>query len=344
MEKIVNFLLQTSTKSGKSELIRVNYLDGWRGLAISFVLVAHFLGWTGFFNFGRFGVDVFFVLSGMLMSNILFVKRVPLSVFYKKRISRIFPVFILFILVIYSLGWILVDSNEHSNIFYTLTFLRSYLPISPTIWNTDYFIGHLWSLNIEEHSYILLSLLTLIPLFKKNEHILLLALGMGCILLTYFYVRFPDLAPPLHHVRTEIAASHILISAGYFLIKYKLEPYVPSWLPLLTFILSLYCYSSSSVWYANWLLSPFLLAFTVNHLNLLPKFALYILELKILRLLGLWSFSIYLWQQPFYGIIKGQHIEFFGDQILMLFFAVAVGGLSFWFIENPVRKFLNNKW
>ena len=71
---------------------RFGYLDGWRGIAIAMVLISHFLGDLG--SYGRMGVDVFFVLSGLLMANILFVKRMPLSKFYKRRFSRVFPVFL----------------------------------------------------------------------------------------------------------------------------------------------------------------------------------------------------------------------------------------------------------
>ena len=63
-----------------------DYLDGWRGLAIIFLLIGHFYPVPGI-NFGHFGVNLFFVLSGLLMSRLLFVKSVPIPLFYKRRIS-----------------------------------------------------------------------------------------------------------------------------------------------------------------------------------------------------------------------------------------------------------------
>ena len=71
-----------------------DYLDGWRGLAIAFLLVGHFFPVPGI-NFGRVGVDFFFVLSGLLMCRLLFIKEVPIKTFYKRRIARIFPVVLL---------------------------------------------------------------------------------------------------------------------------------------------------------------------------------------------------------------------------------------------------------
>jgi peptidoglycan/LPS O-acetylase OafA/YrhL len=122
LSKVVN----TSVSHGKSELVRVDYLDGWRGLAIALVLQSHFFAIAGL-NSGDLGVDIFLVLSGFLMSRILFVKRVPLATFYKRRISRIFPVFILFVSTIYGVAYFLGGYDEVANFFYTITFLRTYL-------------------------------------------------------------------------------------------------------------------------------------------------------------------------------------------------------------------------
>jgi len=60
--------------------------------------LGHFLNWLPF-ETGRLGVDIFFCLSGLPMSRILFVQRVPLTTFYKRRISRIAPAFVTFVFV-----------------------------------------------------------------------------------------------------------------------------------------------------------------------------------------------------------------------------------------------------
>jgi peptidoglycan/LPS O-acetylase OafA/YrhL len=96
--------LKTSADSaalhGASELERLAYLDGWRGIAILLVLEAHFLGWLPV-DSGRLGVNVFFCLSGILMGRILFIRRVPLGTFYKRRFSRIYPAFAAYVLTIF---------------------------------------------------------------------------------------------------------------------------------------------------------------------------------------------------------------------------------------------------
>ena len=53
---------------------RITYLDGWRGLAIIMVLLGHFFS-IRLFSLAPFGVEFFFVLSGRLMAEILFVEN-----------------------------------------------------------------------------------------------------------------------------------------------------------------------------------------------------------------------------------------------------------------------------
>src|SRR4029078_3377116 len=91
--------MKTSAKSG--DPFHIAYLDGWRGMAIVLVLVAHFLGTGHYIDAGRFGVDIFLVLFGMLISGTLFLKNIPLFTFYQRRISRIIPAFFLFTIIIF---------------------------------------------------------------------------------------------------------------------------------------------------------------------------------------------------------------------------------------------------
>src|SRR5437868_7217872 len=78
-----------------TSLQRQPSLDGWRAMAILLMLDAHFtrIGplHLGLSQAGRLGVDVFFCLSGLLMSRLLFEKRMSLGLFYKRRFSRVYP-------------------------------------------------------------------------------------------------------------------------------------------------------------------------------------------------------------------------------------------------------------
>jgi peptidoglycan/LPS O-acetylase OafA/YrhL len=127
--------------------MRINSLDGLRGIAILFVLLIH----HNLFNNGWMGVDLFFVLSGFLITQILWSDRKsPLywRMFYIKRATRILPPLVLTIL----LAWIFTPrASVYAALCYLFT-LGGFMEL------TKYHItplGPLWSLAVEEHFYLL---------------------------------------------------------------------------------------------------------------------------------------------------------------------------------------------
>ena len=83
-----------------------------------------------------------------------------------------------------------------------------------------------------------------------------------------------------------------------------------------------------------------LLALTVNHLADMPAFVLKILSNSVIRFFGLWSYSIYLWQQIFYE----NAWRFPGGKFTAVLLAIVTGVVSYYFLEQPVRRWINNKW
>ncbi len=317
-----------------------DYLDGWRGLAIALVLEDHFVGlMVSSFDAGRLGVDIFFCLSGFLMGGILFIHRQPLTKFYKRRISRIIPAFVLFVLSIYIFAWIDGLTFSFAELASTLLFLRTYLPVQVGIWATSAPIGHLWSLNIEEHSYMFMSAIILLGLFKKREGLGLLLSGIGCLLIGWIYIKLGDSAPHSGGIGSEVAASHILIAAGYRLIRQEYKISLPAWAPLLSLAIASVMYLKSAPWWAHSLITPFLLSITINHLSETYQKLKEMLALPALRQLGAWSFSIYLWQQPFQRDV----ISLRGSAI-GLACTMAAALISFYVLEQPSRSWLNRNW
>jgi peptidoglycan/LPS O-acetylase OafA/YrhL len=321
-----------------SSLARIAYLDGWRGLAIACVLQGHFMPIHGFES-GMLGVDVFFCLSGLLMARLLFVKRTPLKIFYERRFSRIIPVFFLYLFTVYVLAYLKGKAINLQEMLSTLTFLRTYYPAVPNIW-TELTVptGHIWSLNVEEHSYVFMSLLTLVAVIRKRVGLVLLCVGCAMIVTTAYYASHPRIAPDLFGVRTECAASFVMISAGYSLIKDRFARFVTPMMPVIALVLSCCCYSDWFPLYgAKSLFAPILLSFTANHLSEASAAMIKVLCFKPLRLLGFWSYSIYLWQQPFY------HARLTMPPGAAVVMAVTVGAASFYLFENPTRRWLNER-
>lgn len=318
------------------ELPRARYLDGWRGLSILCVLQGHFFNLP--IDLGGFGVCMFFSLSGMLMSNILFIQRQPLSKFYRRRISRIFPAFILFAASIFLLSELWGQEPKLNEFISTILFTRTYYPF-PGIWNTGMPIGHIWSLNVEEHAYVFMSLLTAISIIRKKEAFFLVGCGAICIFNGFLYIKLGDNAPFWGALGSEVAASFLLISAGYHLMVDRFKIHVKPWLPIFALLASI-CINQIGLWWMHPMASPILLAVAVNHLS--DSYAWFHKNLSALplRKIGLWSFSIYLWQQPFYSVKN----NFVLGAIGALAFAMTVALISFYVVEQPIRTWLNKNW
>lgn len=319
---------------------RVITWDGWRGTAIVLVLCGHFYDIQWLWE-DRMGVDVFFVLSGMLMSNILYDKRLRLKDFYIRRLSRVYPVLFVYVVVIYSVSWFEGLNFSSSEIVSSLLFLRTYYPQEPGIWSSEVAAGHLWSLNVEEHAYVLLSLISLVLINRKYIALLLLALGCVCIALNFYH--YSNISPEefkLYLIRTESAIVFILFSAGYGLLKRQANWQGHPMLTTVCLLGAILCYAKALPIWLVFCVSPILLSIVVNHLDNLPTFLERVFSLKLLRYLGICSYSIYIWQQPFF--IYSWAIPIPKPAILLI--GVAVGVASYLLFENPIRHHINSRW
>jgi len=144
-------------------------IDGLRALAVLAVITFHaFPNWV---RGGFIGVDVFFVISGFLISTILFENldkgTFTFSEFYARRIKRIFPALLLILVCCLAFGWFALLADEYKQLGKHITagaiFISNF-----ALWNeAAYFdnsaetkpLLHLWSLGIEEQFYILWPLL-----------------------------------------------------------------------------------------------------------------------------------------------------------------------------------------
>jgi peptidoglycan/LPS O-acetylase OafA/YrhL len=178
-------------------------LDGLRAVAISLVLLAHAHQTSGFPDLGRFGmllgfgslgVDVFFVLSGFLITTLLCREaersnRVNLRAFYARRAIRILPAYVCFLLFVAAL-----QTAGHADIpgrdwlaalTYTMNFQQK------PAWD----VGHLWSLSIEEHYYLLWPpLFALLPR-RQAVRALLAVLAVQPMIRWTVLIAFPTWTP-----------------------------------------------------------------------------------------------------------------------------------------------------
>ncbi len=140
---------------------RIPSLDGLRALSISMVLFAHLSG-TRFFpgfvagrrDLGNIGVRIFFVISGFLITTLLLQEiaakgRVSLKLFYLRRSFRIFPCALVYLGVAALLTWMGRLSLSGKDLLHAATYTVNYEFVRP--WH----IIHLWSLSVEEQFYLI---------------------------------------------------------------------------------------------------------------------------------------------------------------------------------------------
>lgn len=320
--------------------LRVQVWDGWRGLAILLVLIGHFT-FSGWVWEERMGVDVFFVLSGMLMSNILFIKKMALRDFYIRRISRVMPALIVFLFGSLILSMIMRFDFRIVEFLASLVFVRTYYPEVPAYFSSVLPTAHLWSLNVEEHSYVIMSIVSLLLISLRGVAAVLLAIYCVATFMGFYYLASQpaDLIPDML-IRTETTIGFIAFSAGYCLLKKQYGISLHPWVSPVFLCVAFLCYIKNiPVWF-TFLFGPVLLGIAVNHLVDSPKFFVRILSSGLLVQLGVLSYSIYLWQQIFYKF----HYALPYGQIFGFILSLVFGALSFYFIESPSRSYINKRW
>jgi peptidoglycan/LPS O-acetylase OafA/YrhL len=165
-------------------------LDGLRGVAILLVLLHHNFDFIPFMQFGWIGVDLFFVLSGFLITEILLQKRNHknyLRNFYIRRALRILPVYYLCIILFFLLAPYfskLADQQIYYSKyqFFLWTNLQNWLCIFYPPPNDYMLFNHFWSLSIEEQFYLTWPLLILFfKTMQKLSVLLLIFLIIGIV-------------------------------------------------------------------------------------------------------------------------------------------------------------------
>jgi peptidoglycan/LPS O-acetylase OafA/YrhL len=332
---------------------RIPGLDGLRAFSIFFVLLGH-LGGTKNFVLPSFiesaldpvplaslGVRIFFVISGFLITTLLIEEErctggVSLARFYFRRTLRIFPSFYVLLLVVVLLEGAGRISLSPGDFWHAATYTMNYHR------DRAWYLGHTWSLAVEEQFYLLWPFLFAVVRRRRIEllagYVLLApawrlavsyflpeqrlgigetffttadSIAVGCLLA----LLRPSLLRSAAYRRIVDSRAYLLILPALFALG-ALERFSK-----LDFFL---CMSAQNV----------LIAIFVERVTRSSSGAVAaVLRARPVVMIGLWSYSLYLWQQVF--INRNIH-----DSVLTAFpynlvFAVAVAALSYYTIERP---------
>jgi peptidoglycan/LPS O-acetylase OafA/YrhL len=320
----------------------IPYLDGWRGLAILFVIADHFsrgaMGWAG-----GLGVELFFVLSGLLMADILFIKNGDKITFFVRRFSRVYPALFLFATALFVVSTILAGRGLPKNMalapmeyFSGIAFFSNYYQV---VTGSNSVLGHLWSLAVEEQTYFALAIIAWLAGAQPRKGALIFgSLALFAMLNGVFQTMAWRLPAEAVYWRTDVRSASILLSASIYLgiREWRFPPAVS----LVAFVAGI----ATFVLLPNILrytLGTALLALSINSIRDGFESFKAALSAPALRWVGLISFSLYLWQQPFYKV--AERVNPLATPVLVVV-TFGVAYCSYRLIEGPFRTFINNWW
>ena len=345
--------------------MKLNYrpeIDGLRALAIISVLIYHAkLEIFGkiIFTGGYLGVDIFFVISGFLITRLILHEKLALNNFsfinfYERRIRRIIPVLLVVIFTTYPFAtyYLLpIDFNSFLNsINYTLLFVSNiFFHYSGIEYGgTSSLLKpllHTWSLSIEEQFYILFPIIFLILLdFNKKILVFFISLGIFLSLIMSFYLagNHPSFNFYMLFSRVWELLLGSLLAIIFYLSKEKiLFKKYNKIIEIIGFSLiffSIIFFNSATKHPSFITLIPvigiFCLILYSDKKNLITK----ILSVKPIRFIGLISYSLYLWHYPIFSIAR--YNDFFDNNLTKFFLiivSIILSIISYYFIERNFR-------
>lgn len=338
---------------------KISSLNGLRAISIIIVILYHFklhgtidesaylVKLLDLFFRGGFGVNVFFVISGFLITTLLIKEEnkthsISLKNFYIRRTLRIFPAFYFLLLVYFImqlLGYIYISNIAYfSAITYTKYIFKD---------GKEWFTGHAWSLSIEEHFYLLWPVL--FKVFKKYRN----TVPWLLILLSVVYevFRLKDF-PNQYNLNILARANTLAIGCLFAIHKDAIVNYLQAkWAYVIaiatTTVLMLSYFENNfptnlmigKLFYVlggtDGIISSFAIAFIMFYSIYGPKNWWYwFLNTKLINFIGLLSYSLYLWQQLF----TYKSDMFINKTPYNFIFLILASLFSYYIIEKPFLK------
>lgn len=346
-----------------SSLSYIPELDGIRGIAILLVMIFH-IG-NPIFRGGFIGVDIFFVLSGFLITSLLLKEydlkqKISLKNFYIRRALRLAPALLIILFTIAVLSPFLYSHEQAINnyksilisLFYSANWVRAFHL------HKMGFLNHTWSLSIEEQFYFIwpCCVIFMFKLCKSRKQMLVfvvfIAMGSWLLKIILTLYNYPSermyngldtradslltgcilafiLSTNLINLKSKAFAGYLKYMAGGTLLLYLVVLFNIGW-------------SNHHVYYWLGCLVQVSTAILILHVflsdnSIIKKF----LSNKILVWIGSISYGLYLWHDPIYETLRmwgysKWFISTFG--VLTIFIITSI---SFYFVEKPILRLKN---
>ena len=340
-------------------------IEGLRAIAVLAVLLFH-AGVPGLAG-GYVGVDVFFVVSGFLITSLLVTEKesngsISLSSFYARRVRRLLPVAAVVAISTLVASWIWLEplrlrsvANDvlavatfSSNFVFAsrgADYLQSTLPPSP--------LQHYWSLAVEEQFYFVWPLLIAFLCIgastssRVNVRVRIGLLSAVVAVVSFVLcMRMMESSQPWAFFSPHTRAFELAIGALVAVIPmvtfkwYQSLAAIAAWCGLVGIVATVVLFDETTRFPGPWALAPVLAtAVVLRGGNATPWAPVALLQLSPFQWLGSRSYSAYLWHWPILIIVAAAFNRELSvtDGLVCIAIALGLSEFSFRFIENPIR-------
>ncbi|EDX6771272.1 acyltransferase, partial [Salmonella enterica subsp. arizonae serovar 53:z4,z24:-] len=334
-------------------------IDGLRAIAVLAVIVFHLN--PNLLPGGFVGVDIFFVISGYLITSIIYndIKSNSFSYkgFYNRRIKRILPIFfvVLFATIIASALVMMPEDFKFMmrSAFSTIIFSSNIFFST----NVNYFaqdvkeypLLHTWSLSTEEQYYFIFPIIIFLLAKLSGFNVKRILVGLSVIALLSFslaiYSRFNAELSKFNYYYLPSRAWEMMIGSCIAVYKSRnTNSYSNRHIPLIgALVIAISLFISKDNFYPNFyaLLPCFGAACILIHSGIKNNFTTKILSSRVASTLGLMSYSMYLWHWPiisiqkYYNIVGNVPIK---NAVYSFIATIVLSYASLKLIETPIRK------
>ncbi|THF59134.1 acyltransferase family protein [Ollibium composti] len=332
-------------------------IDGLRAVAVLSVIAFHY--WRTVLPGGFAGVDIFFVISGYLITRQLVTDNESTGFasnivnFYGRRIRRIFPALILVLTATLIAGWFFLVPSDYISLSASARYSAVGAGNLYFYWNTGYFdraaellpLLHTWSLGVEEQYYLFWPalLFALLHLTGRRMHIvasfLAFAVVAGLALTAHMATRDPKAAFFLPHARAwELAVGALVALLPPISNHTASEAFGIIGMILIAATLFLLPGNDAATGLS---LAPSVIGAALLVWPRATSRTGAFLALPPLRRIGLISYSLYLWHWPilvFYRLANAEEFPAFNTAMALIGLTFALSILSYRFVEQPMRR------
>ncbi|AUC22218.1 hypothetical protein BTO15_08985 [Polaribacter sejongensis] len=327
-----------------------------RALAVVVVVFFHYQ--IPFFEGGFVGVDIFFVISGYLMTRIILKKfqtnSFILSEFYKRRLTRILPVLIVMIIGVLISTYFLYFPIDFRQLSLYSLFSSLFLSNYYYLFNSGYFdpsaqsniLLHTWSLSVEWQFYMIYPLFLILirkiylKKYKKFKVIFLTVTILSFFLIIIFNNFLPTNYTKISFFSFTHRAWEMMLGGVAFLysdffqtnISIVLKKLI-TYLCFLGLAISIFCFTDNDVWPSALTLLPTISSFLLIAIH--KEYSFY--KNRGIQYVGSISYSLYLWHWPIYVISK--YFDYNGWDVIisLLILSVILSVLTYTFIEKKTK-------